>query len=84
MNNWNEKIWTRPSLLSWFTKIVHLFRWALSRSQKTYFTFLDDLVEICKEYNNIIYKLEGDKWDLERGVKIRILEVQGWIFHGID
>lgn len=48
------------------------------------YMFLDDLVEICKEYNNLIYKLEGDKWDLERGVKIRILEVQGWIFHGID
>ena len=52
--------------------------------QKTYYTCLDDLVEICKEYNNLIYKLEGDKWDLERGVKIRILEVQRWIFHGID
>ena len=36
---------------------------------------LDDLVAICKEYQSRIFKLEGDKWDLERGVKIRILEV---------
>ena len=36
---------------------------------------LDDLVEICKDYHSRVFKLEGDKWDLERGVKIRILEV---------
>merc|ERR1711978_103548 len=35
----------------------------------------DDLVAICKEYQGKILKLEGDKWDLERGVKIRILEI---------
>ena len=37
--------------------------------------FADDLVDICKEYHSKVLKLEGDKWDLERGVKIRILEV---------
>ena len=36
---------------------------------------LDGLVQICKEYQSKLYKLEGDKWDLERGIKIRILEV---------
>jgi len=35
----------------------------------------DDLVEYCKEYHAKVLKLEGDKWDLERGVKIRILEI---------
>ena len=35
----------------------------------------DALVQICKEYHSKVYKLEGDKWDLERGIKIRILEV---------
>jgi len=35
----------------------------------------DDLVAICKEYQGRIFSLEGDKWDLERGVKIRILEI---------
>ena len=35
----------------------------------------DGLVAICKEYHSKLYKLEGDKWDLERGIKIRILEV---------
>jgi len=35
----------------------------------------DDLVAICKEYQTRIFTLEGDKWDLERGVKIRILEI---------
>lgn len=33
-------------------------------------------MQICKEYHSKVYKLEGDKWDLERGIKIRILEVQ--------
>ena len=37
---------------------------------------LDELVAICKEYHSKVFKLEGDKWDLERGIKIRILEVQ--------
>ena len=32
-------------------------------------------MQICKEYHSKVYKLEGDKWDLERGIKIRILEV---------
>jgi len=36
---------------------------------------LDALVAICKEYHSKVFKLEGDKWDLERGIKIRILEV---------
>lgn len=36
---------------------------------------LDDLVAICIEYHAKVLQLEGDKWDLERGVKIRILEV---------
>jgi len=35
----------------------------------------DGLVQICKEYHQKLYKLEGDKWDLERGIKIRILEI---------
>jgi hypothetical protein len=35
----------------------------------------DELIAICKEYHSKLYKLEGDKWDLERGVKIRILEI---------
>merc|ERR1712180_210057 len=35
----------------------------------------DALVQICKEYHSKVYKLEGDKWDLERGIKIRILEI---------
>ena len=36
----------------------------------------DDLVAICKEYHAKVFKLEGDKWDLERGIKIRLLEVK--------
>ena len=39
------------------------------------FLCLDDLVAICKEFHGRIFKLEGDKWDLERGIKIRLLEV---------
>ena len=40
----------------------------------------DALVQICKEYHSKVYKLEGDKWDLERGIKIRILEVpSNWV-----
>jgi len=35
----------------------------------------DDLVAICKEYHAKVFKLEGDKWDLERGIKIRLLEI---------
>merc|ERR1719195_486136 len=35
----------------------------------------DDLVAICKEYYAKVFKLEGDKWDLERGIKIRLLEI---------
>merc|ERR1711992_432413 len=35
----------------------------------------DALVQICKENHSKVYKLEGDKWDLERGIKIRILEI---------
>merc|ERR1711955_140956 len=35
----------------------------------------DALVQICKEYHSKLFKLEGDKWDLERGIKIRILEI---------
>merc|ERR1712032_742632 len=35
----------------------------------------DALVQICKEYHSKVYKLEGDKWDLERGIKIKILEI---------
>merc|ERR1712181_12431 len=35
----------------------------------------DELVKLCKEYFDRVYKLEGDKWDLERGIKIRILEI---------
>jgi len=35
----------------------------------------DDLVAICKEFHGRVFKLEGDKWDLERGIKIRLLEV---------
>merc|ERR1711936_768709 len=29
----------------------------------------DQLVAICKEYHSKVFKLEGDKWDLERGIK---------------
>ena len=36
---------------------------------------LDDLVSIIKEFHGRVFKLEGDKWDLERGIKIRLLEV---------
>ena len=36
---------------------------------------LDDLVAMCKEFHGRVFKLEGDKWDLERGIKIRLLEV---------
>ena len=39
------------------------------------FLCLDDLVAICKEFHARVFKLEGDKWDLERGIKIRLLEV---------
>merc|ERR1712072_544722 len=35
----------------------------------------DALVQICKEYHSKVYKLEGDKWDLERGIKIRGFEI---------
>merc|ERR1712078_652152 len=35
----------------------------------------DDLVAICKEYHSKLYKIEGDKWDIERGIKIRVLEI---------
>merc|ERR1712098_616438 len=35
----------------------------------------DALVAICKEYHSKVFRLEGDKWDLERGIKIRILEI---------
>merc|ERR1712170_207616 len=34
-----------------------------------------ELITIRKEYHNRIYALEGDKWDLERGCKIKILEI---------
>ena len=30
---------------------------------------------MCKEFHGRVFKLEGDKWDLERGIKIRLLEV---------
>ena len=39
------------------------------------FLCLDDLVSIIKEFHGRVFKLEGDKWDLERGIKIRLLEV---------
>merc|ERR1712080_626989 len=32
----------------------------------------DELIAICKEYHSKLFKLEGDKWDLERGVNFRI------------
>merc|ERR1712115_558568 len=35
----------------------------------------DDLLAICKEFHGRVFKLEGDKWDLERGIKIRLLEI---------
>merc|ERR1711913_141096 len=35
----------------------------------------DDLVAMCKEFHGRVFKLEGDKWDLERGIKIRLLEI---------
>ena len=38
---------------------------------------LDEIIEICKLYHGRVYQLEGEKWDLERGVKIKILEVPG-------
>ena len=48
----------------------------------------DDLVAICKEYHAKVFKLEGDKWDLERGIKIRLLEVIShnisvWLFYAL-
>merc|ERR1712168_1203994 len=35
----------------------------------------DDLVAMIKEFHGRVFKLEGDKWDLERGIKIRLLEI---------
>merc|ERR1711954_108318 len=35
----------------------------------------DQLVSICKEYHSKVFRLEGDKWDLERCIMIRILEI---------
>jgi len=35
----------------------------------------EELAAICHAYQAIILEREGDKWDLERGVKIRILEI---------
>ena len=51
---------------------------SISKQRKTYLTcniISDDLVSICKEYHAKLYNLEGYKWDLERGIKIRLLEV---------
>merc|ERR1711954_182509 len=35
----------------------------------------DALVQICKEYHSKVFRLEGDKWDLERGIKMTELEI---------
>ena len=33
------------------------------------------LMAICKEYHDRVMELEGQKWDLERSCKIKVLEV---------
>merc|ERR1712039_112774 len=35
----------------------------------------DELMALCQEYHERICNIESDKWDLERGIKIRILEI---------
>jgi len=35
----------------------------------------EELVQICKEYHTQLYKLGGEKFDLERAFKIRFLEI---------
>ena len=50
--------------------------------QTTFFSFLSctllaELAAICKDYNNRIFILEGEKWDLERSTKVKHLEVNG-------
>jgi len=34
-----------------------------------------DLIAFCKEYHVRVFHLEGEKWDLERGTKIKLLEI---------
>ena len=34
------------------------------------------LMAICKEYHDRVMELEGQKWDLERSCKIKLLEVK--------
>merc|ERR1719346_825946 len=33
------------------------------------------LMAICKEYHDRVMELEGQKWDLERSCKIKLLEI---------
>lgn len=40
-------------------------------------TFAAQLGSVCKEYQDRIFLLEADKWDLERSCKIKLLEVNG-------
>ena len=57
-------------------KLLHVKNCFSSLNFDTFLIFMsDDLVAICKEYHAKVFKLEGDKWDLERGIKIRLLEV---------
>merc|ERR1712107_329849 len=35
----------------------------------------DALAQICKEYHSKVYKLEGDKWDLERDVQVKDVNI---------
>ena len=57
-------------------KLLHVKNCFSNLNFDTFLIFMsDDLVAICKEYHAKVFKLEGDKWDLERGIKIRLLEV---------
>ena len=82
---WLTSLSRVPALFHCLT--VSLGSWPLTACWKTQtkaascpawsllFLCLDDLVAICKEFHGRVFKLEGDKWDLERGIKIRLLEV---------
>ena len=73
---WNENfIW--PSISPWPT-VLHVLSSTCTKKARNYLKTtlcLDDLVAMCKEFHGRVFKLEGDKWDLERGIKIRLLEV---------
>ena len=35
-----------------------------------------DLLRICQDYHERMFALEGEKWDLERNCKVKVLEVK--------